>query len=137
MPIQACYSEIEGWIELHPKYMEGLKDLEGFSHIILLYHFHQIEKMQLLVHPYLDEDIHGIFATRAPVRPNPIGISIVELIEIKKTVLKIKGVDILNQTPLLDIKPFVPLFDHRKAQTGWLSKTGHQEKEIIYSDDRF
>ena len=137
MPIQACYSEVEGWIDLHPEYMEGLKDLEDFSHIILLYHFHQAEKMQLLVRPYLDTEIHGIFATRAPVRPNPIGISIVKLNEIKETNLKIKGVDMLNLTPLLDIKPFVPLFDHRQAYTGWLAKTGHEEKDIFYSDDRF
>ena len=117
--------------------MEGLKDLDDFSHIILLYHFHQAEDMQLLVSPFLDTELHGIFATRAPVRPNPIGISIVELNEIDENILKIKGVDMLDTTPLLDIKPFVPHFDHRKAHAGWLAKTSHEKVETFYSDSRF
>ena len=82
IPIQTCYSSTEGWIELFPRYIEGLADLDGFSHLILLYHFHKARDVQMEVIPFLDEKKRGIFSTRAPVRPNPIGISIVELISI-------------------------------------------------------
>ncbi|MHA1542327.1 MAG: tRNA (N6-threonylcarbamoyladenosine(37)-N6)-methyltransferase TrmO [Candidatus Hodarchaeales archaeon] len=139
IPIQTCYSSTEGWIELFPRYIEGLADLDGFSHLILLYHFHKARDVQMEVIPFLDEKKRGIFSTRAPVRPNPIGISIVELISIDPSlnVLKIKGVDMLDSTPLLDIKPYIPLFDQYEAKTGWITNSLHQKKEGKLSDDRF
>jgi len=121
-PIQAASAEeAEGTVEVFPEYSRGLKDLEGFSHIILVYHFHRSRKTSLEVTPYMDENTHGVFATRAPCRPNPVGISTVRLIKIRKNMLHISGVDILDGTPLLDIKPYVPEFDVREVQkTGWL-----------------
>ena len=124
IPIQSSVIlDVEGTVEIFPEYSEGLKDLNGFSHIILLYYFHQIKKKKLQVFPYMDENLHGIFATRAPVRPNPIGISITRLISIDENILFIKGIDVLNNTPLLDIKPYVPEFDMREmVRIGWLEK---------------
>jgi tRNA-Thr(GGU) m(6)t(6)A37 methyltransferase TsaA len=121
-PIQsAVATEIEGTVEIFPEYSEGLSDLEGFSHIILLYHFHLSEGYSLKVRPYLDNELRGVFATRAPARPNPIGMSIVRLVRIEKENLFIKDVDIIDGTPLLDIKPYVPAFDMReKEKIGWL-----------------
>lgn len=123
VPIQATASKgIAGTIEIYPQYVEGLKDLEGFSHIILLYHFHLIKSGSLLVKPFLDDHLHGVFATRTPARPNPIGISIVQLTGIQNTTLHIQDVDIIDGTPLIDIKPYVPKFDHRKTtKIGWFS----------------
>ena len=110
-------------VEIFPEYVEGLDDLEGFSHIILIYHFHLAKKTQLKVRPYMDAKVHGVFATRAPSRPNPIGISIVRLIKIEKNVLYVRDIDILDGTPLLDIKPYVPEFDIRTVdKIGWLEK---------------
>lgn len=139
VPIQACYSSAEGWIELFPQYIEDLADLDGFSHLILLYHFHKTREVQMKVIPFLDKKKRGIFSTRAPLRPNPIGISIVELVAINLTfcVLKIRGVDMLDSTPLLDIKPYVPLFDKRDAKTGWISLTLCDTQEERLSDGRF
>ncbi len=113
---------IKGTIELNPEYHQGLKDLEGFSHIILLYHFHRAEGYSLQVKPYMDKDTHGVFATRIPGRPNPIGLSVVRLLDIEGGTLHIQDVDILDGTPLLDIKPYVPAFDHRETdRIGWLT----------------
>ncbi len=127
-PIQsACAGDSEGTIEIFPEYSEGLADLEGFSHIILLYHFHLAKKgFSLKVKHCLDDQVRGVFATRAPARPNAIGMSVVRLIKIEGTKLTIRDVDILDGTPLLDIKPYVPEFDSRNAEKiGWLSgKTG-------------
>lgn len=136
-PIQPSYSSADGTIEIFPQYGEGLEDLDGFSHVILLYSFNQVKGFQLKVKPFLDTKERGVFSTRAPLRPNPIGISIVELISIdfNTNILKVKGVDILDSTPLIDIKPYIPLFDKRDAKTGWISK--HKPKEQIISDDRF
>lgn len=114
-PIQPKGSrDVQGTVEIFPKYSEGLKDLEKVSLIILIYHFHLSKKQSLKVKPFLDENIHGIFATRAPNRPNTIGISIVRLLNVEKNVLSIQDVDILDNTPLLDLKPYVPKFDRRK-----------------------
>jgi len=114
---------IEGWIEIFPEYTEGLKDLEGFSHIILIYHFHLCKKSNLIVKPYMDKRSHGVFSTRAPSRPNPIGISTVQLIKIEDNKIYICDVDIVDGTPLLDIKPYVPEFDRRETEKiGWLKK---------------
>ena len=123
MPIQPEGAKgVAGSVELNPEYAEGLKDLEGFSHILLIYHFHRSEGHSLLVKPFLDNEVHGLFATRAPRRPNPIGISVVRLVRIEGPILYIEDVDILDGTPLLDIKPFVPPFDCPEAERiGWLS----------------
>ncbi len=123
VPIQAAASKGSiGTLEIYPEYVEGLKDLEGFSHIILLYHFHLVTGGSLMVKPFLDDQLHGVFATRSPSRPNPIGMSIVQLAEIKNSTVHIQDVDILDGTPLLDIKPYVPKFDCRKTTNiGWFS----------------
>jgi len=123
-PIQPTGGEdIEGTIEVFPEYSEGLKDLDGFSHIILLFHCHLTKSVSLKVKPFLDDQLHGIFSTRSPGRPNPIGISVVRLEKIMGNILHIKDLDIVNGTPLLDIKPFVPEFDVKKAtKIGWLEK---------------
>ena len=105
------------------EFADGLRDLEGFSHIILLYVFHQSDKYTLLVTPFLDDKQHGLFTTRYPCRPNPIGISIVRLLSCQNNVLSIHGVDVLEGTPLLDIKPYVPDFDVRtEVKTGWYAE---------------
>jgi tRNA-Thr(GGU) m(6)t(6)A37 methyltransferase TsaA len=122
-PIQGCFSTAKGFIELFPACKEGLEDLEGFSHLFLLYHFHEAGTPKLRIRPFLDWQERGIFATRHPDRPNPIGLSIVELLSIEDTILQIRGVDILDGTPLLDIKPYVPHFDIRDpARCGWLDE---------------
>jgi tRNA-Thr(GGU) m(6)t(6)A37 methyltransferase TsaA len=123
-PIQpTAAKDIEGIIEIYPEYMEGLQDLDEFSHIILLYHCHFSDKMLLKVKPYMDDIQHGVFATRAPSRPNSIGLSIVSLIKIEKNLLYIKEIDIVDGTPLLDIKPYVQEFDYREnSKNGWLEK---------------
>ena len=103
------------------EYVEGLKDLEGFLHIILICHFHQSKPYSLLVKPYLDENLRGVFATRASSRPNPIGLSIVRLTKVEDNILHIQDVDIIDNTPVLDIKPYVPRFDQRETtKIGWL-----------------
>ncbi len=124
MPIQpAAAKNIEGKVELFNEYVEGLKSLDGFSHIILLYHFHLSKEPSLTVIPYMDETARGVFATRAPGRPNSIGISVVKLIKIEKNILYIKNVDIVDGTPLLDIKPHVPQFNPGdNCRIGWLEK---------------
>jgi tRNA-Thr(GGU) m(6)t(6)A37 methyltransferase TsaA len=123
-PIQPpAAQDIDGIISIYPEYMEGLKDIEGFSHIILLYHFHLVQESSLLVKPFLDMELHGVFATRSPSRPNPIGFSIVRLIKVEGNKLHIRDVDIVDGTPLLDIKPYVAEFDVRKTErTGWFEK---------------
>ena len=127
-PIQPTAAHnIEGTVEIFPEYSDGLKDIEGFSHIILIYHFHLAKKPSLKVSPYMDENWHGIFATRAPSRPNPIGISVVRLIKVEGNLLHIRDVDIVDGTPLLDVKPYVPAFDVRDAdRIGWLEEKIHK-----------
>ncbi len=122
MPIQAARSEAVGRVEVYPEYAPGLQHLGGFSHIILVYWFHCACDFSLTVRPFLDDQPHGLFATRYPARPNPIGLSVVELVTIDGRILHVQGVDVLDGTPLLDIKPFVPAFDHREgAHVGWLT----------------
>jgi tRNA-Thr(GGU) m(6)t(6)A37 methyltransferase TsaA len=112
---------VEGKVEVFPDYQEGLADLAGFSHIFLIYHFHLAKKTALNVKPFLDDQTHGVFATRAPTRPNPIGLSVVKLIRIDNGNLYIQDIDVVDKTPLLDIKPYVPDFDVRKVdKIGWL-----------------
>ncbi len=124
VPIQSAVAkEVVGSVEVSQEYVEGLKDVEGFSHLILVYHFHLAQQYSLLVTPFLDKRLHGVFSTRAPSRPNPVGVSIVRLTKIEKNLLHIQDVDIIDGTPLLDIKLFVPEFDQRKAERiGWLEK---------------
>ncbi len=122
-PVQPYRSAAEGQVSLLPEYEAGLEDLEAFSHIILLYFFHQAEPgYELRVKPYFDEEKHGLFATRYPRRPNPIGLSVVRLVRREGRVLYVEGIDVLDGTPLLDIKPYVPPFDcFPEATLGWLS----------------
>jgi tRNA-Thr(GGU) m(6)t(6)A37 methyltransferase TsaA len=120
VPIQASHSDILGSVEVYPAYVDGLLDLNGFSHVILIYAFHRSDHYDLQVVPFLDDRYHGLFATRYPARPNPIGLSVVELLAVHDNVLEIRGVDMLNDTPLLDIKPYVPEFDMRaNVRVGW------------------
>ena len=122
-PIQPTRSQAVGCVEVNPEFVAGLQGLEGFSHIILLYVFHQSEGYRLLVQPFLDDELHGLFATRHPCRPNPIGISIVRLLGCHDNILDIEGVDVLDGTPLLDIKPYVPDFDvSTGVTTGWYAQ---------------
>ncbi len=127
-PIQpAGAKNADGTAELFPEYVKGLKDLKDFSHIILIYHFHLFKGGSLKVRPYMDSKVRGVFATRAPSRPNPIGISVVRLVRIEGNILHIRDVDIVDGAPLLDIKPYVPEFDIREVdKTGWLEKNVHK-----------
>lgn len=138
MPIQpGAGIGIRGTVEIFPQYREGLQDLEGFSHIILLYQFHCSEGYKLKVIPFLDDKERGLFATRAPRRPNPIGLSVVRLIAIREAVLQIENIDMLDGTPLLDIKPYVQEFDAgEEIRIGWLES---RKKHIPdkRSDERF
>jgi len=121
-PIQPVFAEgAGGRVEVFDKYAEGLKDLDGFDRIWLIYWFDRVSQVNLTVKPFLDTVERGLFATRAPCRPNPIGMSSVRLLKIEKNVLHVADVDILDGTPLIDIKPYSPGFDHYPAErSGWL-----------------
>lgn len=120
-PIQSSRSTAEGWVEVFPEYAEGLEGVEGFSHLILLYVWHRApSEVRLKVKPFLADFETGLFATRYPCRPNPIGISVVRLLERQGNRLHIQGVDVLDGTPLVDIKPYVPEFDvFSPERIGW------------------
>lgn len=138
MPIQSSGAKgIKGKIILKKEFMPGLKDLDGFSHIILIYHFNRSSGFELLTTPFLDDKKRGVFATRAPNRPNQIGMSVVRLLSIKNRVVHIENVDIIDKTPLLDIKPYIPVFDiHKTEKTGWIeNKTDKLDQ--VKSDKRF
>ena len=121
MPVQASAAAgVPGRIELDARFAEGLRDIDGFSHLVLIYHLHRMTDQRLTVTPFLDVSPHGIFATRSPARPNPIGLSTVRLIGVAGAALEIEDVDMLDGTPLLDLKPYVPAFDDREnARIGW------------------
>jgi tRNA-Thr(GGU) m(6)t(6)A37 methyltransferase TsaA len=138
MPIQPSRAKaISGTVEVSPEFQEGLQDLEGFSHIILLYHLHKAAGYSLKVVPFLDTEPRGVFATRAPKRPNPIGLSVLRLNGIQGNTLSVSDLDILDETPVLDIKPFVPDFDTRsETRTGWL-ETAKKRRDSVLSDGRF
>lgn len=125
-PIQpAAAAGVKGTVELEPAYVDGLRDLDGFSHIVLVYHFHLSRPASLRVKPFMDDEAHGVFAMRGPSRPNSIGLSIVRLEAIEGNLLRIEDVDIVDGTPLLDIKPYVPQFDvpsRGDVRIGWLAK---------------
>ena len=131
---------IRGWVEVFPEYEAGLLDLDGFSHIVLIYHFHLSSRAGLTVRPYMDDRERGVFATRAPARPNPIGISVVRLLGVEGRILRVADVDILDGTPLLDIKPYVPQFGDApldpKIRIGWLGNRVRGLKEAR-DDGRF
>jgi len=119
-PIQPIRSTTAGWIEIFPQFIAGLQDIEAFSHLYLIYHLHQQQEVRLLVTPFLDDQEHGVFATRHPARPNHIGMSLVRLTGRSENRLEIYGVDVFDGTPLLDIKPFVTDFDLREnVRMGW------------------
>ena len=124
IPMQGKFKDdVEAWIELKDKYVRGLKDLGGFSHAILLYYFHKSNKENIEGKPFLEDDKHGIFAIRSPHRPNHMGLSIVKIKRIQENKVYFTQVDMIDGTPLLDIKPYVKYFDNREnAISGWLDK---------------
>ena len=138
MPIQPIAAAgIRGTIDLDPGFAAGLLGLDGFSHLILLYHLHQVRAPRLTVTPFLDDRPHGIFATRSPARPNPVGLSTVRLVRVVGSTIEIEDVDMLDGTPLLDIKPYIPAFDDRPgARVGWF--TGRLDRlPEVRADGRF
>jgi len=119
-PIQPSRSKAIGRVELYPQFADGLQDIEGLSHLILIYVFHRASEYSLLVTPFLDDQLRGLFATRYPCRPNPIGLSIVRFISRDVNEFEVEGIDVLDGTPLLDIKPYMPEFDIRhNVSAGW------------------
>lgn len=127
-PIQAARSQAIGLVELYSEFADGLIDIDNLSHIHLLYVFHKSSGYTLLVQPFLDDQEHGLFATRYPYRPNPVGLSTVRLLFRQGNMLTVEGVDVLNGTPLLDIKPYVPDFDVRTndVRVGWYETRSKQ-----------
>jgi len=141
MPVQPKGAKEEyAIIEFEKEYEEGLKDLDGFSHVYLIYHFHKVKEAKLSVIPFNDKTntARGVFSTRTPMHPNGLGLSVVELVKVEGNVVTIKGVDILDGTPLLDIKPYIENFDKVEGETrsGWM-KASHEEVSKKKSDDRF
>jgi tRNA-Thr(GGU) m(6)t(6)A37 methyltransferase TsaA len=138
MPIQPRGArEVEGEVIVEDRYSAGLKDLAEFSHIYLLYYFHQAARTELLVVPFLDTQRHGVFSTRSPLRPSHLGLSVVELLEVRGNRLRVRGLDVLDGTPLIDIKPYLPPFDcHPEATSGWM-RSSREEIAQKRSDDRY
>lgn len=128
-PIQPKGDEqqTEAQIEILPQYIEGLLHLEGFSHIYVLFHLHLAQSKGLHVVPFLDTEAHGVFATRSPERPNGIGLSVVELLRVEANILHIRNIDLLDGSPILDIKPYIPQFDvHNTTKNGWFENQIHK-----------
>lgn len=141
MPIQPKGAgETLAVIEFKEQYREGLYDLDGFSHVYLIYHFHKVQAAQLSVIPFNDHTNtqRGVFSTRTPMHPNSIGLSVVELVKVEENIVTIRGVDILDGTPLLDIKPYIENFDKVEGETrsGWM-QASLEEVSNKRSDDRF
>jgi tRNA (adenine37-N6)-methyltransferase len=138
MPVQpVSEASADGFVDVDLEFQEGLRDLASFSHIILIYHFHKAHACALTVTPFLDTSPRGLFSTRAPSRPNPIGLSIVRLRGIEANRLTVTQLDIVDETPLLDIKPYVPEFDsHPDAHGGWFERSRGTARRIL-SDKRF
>ena len=138
IPIQTVAGKgVPGYIELDPTLTDGLLDIHEFSHLILLYHLHLVGPAKLVVTPFLDTQQHGIFATRGPKRPNALGLSTVRLVRVESNILHIQDVDMLDGTPLLDIKPYVPQFDDRtEAEIGWFKEKVERVHEVK-ADDRY
>lgn len=128
VPIQASFSQAIGQVEIFPDFAAGLQDIDAFSHLHLLYAFHCSHDYALLVKPFLDDQPRGLFSTRHPCRPNPLGLSVVRLLQRTGNLLDVQGVDMFDGTPLLDIKPYVPDFDLREnVQTGWYATRSIQK----------
>jgi len=129
IPIQPVFADdSKGYLKISPKFVDGLRDLDGFSHIYLFFHLHKVQKVKLLVKPYLEDTERGVFSTRAPSRPNPLGFSLVKLDKIIGNIVHVSQIDILDSTPLIDIKPFIPRFDYRDNTTqGWISEVDEEE----------
>jgi tRNA-Thr(GGU) m(6)t(6)A37 methyltransferase TsaA len=138
MPIQPVGAiGVIGRLTVFPEFQEGLRDLDGFSHVILLYHLHKIEGHCLTVRPFLGDSDHGIFATRSPRRPNPIGLSVLKVRLVTDAYVELENVDILDETPVLDIKPYVPDFDVWDAdRCGWFAGVSGNAV-CVRSDSRF
>ena len=141
MPVQPKGAKEEyATIEFEEEYEEGLKDLDGFSHVYLIYHFHKVKEPKLSVVPFNDKTNtpRGVFSTRTPMHPNSMGLSVVELVKVEGNIVTIKGVDILDGTPLLDIKPYIENFDKVEGEirSGWM-KASLDEVSRKKSDDRF
>jgi tRNA (adenine37-N6)-methyltransferase len=138
MPLQSVGApDVRGQIEIDPSFVPGLADLEEFSHLHVIAHLHRAAPGGLTVVPFLDDRRHGIFATRSPRHPNPIGLSVVRLLAIRGATLEIAGVDLLDGTPVLDLKPYVPVFDAIEAErTGWLERAAHRVRDVR-ADARF
>lgn len=141
MPVQPGGArEIHASIEIRDEYVEGLKDLDGFSHLYLIYYFHKIKEPKLSVVPFNDRTHtpRGVFSTRTPMHPNSIGLSVVELVGVEENIVTIRGVDILDGTPLLDIKPYIENFDRveGESRSGWMKATPHEVGKCR-SDERF
>ena len=138
MPIQPSAARgVKGRVEIYKKYLPALSDLDRFSHIYLLYHFHLTQSVQLKVIPFLDDQERGLFATRAPKRPNPIGLSVVKLIRVEEHILHIENIDVIDGTPLLDIKPYVREMEAvEDLRIGWLEKHTSRINSQL-SDKRF
>ena len=141
MPVQPCGAkEIYAQIEFKDEFADGLQDLDGFSHVYLIYYFHKVDSHKLKVIPFNDKTStnRGVFSTRTPMHPNNIGLSVVKLISVEKNIVTIQGIDILNNTPLLDIKPYIENFDKidGEVKNGWMVSS-HKEVSIVRSDDRF
>ncbi len=136
VPIQATFGKShEGRIIIKEEFKDGLKDLNEISHVFLIYHFNQHKDYQMIVKPYMDETPRGLFSTRAPKRPNGIGLSLVEILKIEDNIIYFKGVDMLNETPLLDIKPFIHDIDFAEnSKSGWYEKVKDKPR---LSDNRF
>jgi tRNA-Thr(GGU) m(6)t(6)A37 methyltransferase TsaA len=137
MPIQTVAAPgVAATIDLDPRYAAGLRDIEGFSHLLVISHLHLMQGYALEVTPFMDTQTHGVFATRAPRRPNPIGLSIVRLMRVAGATLHIEEVDLVDGTPVLDIKPYVPQLDDRVTErTGWFAANVHKVYEVR-ADDR-
>ncbi len=127
MPIQSARSNFSGEVEVYPEFTAGLEGLREFSHIYLLYGFHRAnQEVSMIVQPFLDDRNHGLFATRYPVRPNPIGLSIVRVTNVQENLIFFNGADMLDGTPLFDIKPYIPEFDvFQVEKAGWYQQRKH------------
>ena len=138
MPIQPSRAQgAEGHLELEPEFWPGLKDLDGFSHLLLASHLHRTGAAQLQVVPFLDTQARGIFATRAPARPNPIAISLLRILGIEPGRVRVADLDLLDGTPILDIKPYVPEFDARlDVRIGWYADAARKDQQVV-ADGRF
>ena len=137
MPIQTvAATDVAATVELDPRYAAGLRDIDGFSYLLLITHLHLMQGFALEVTPFMDTQPHGVFATRSPRRPNPIGLSMVRLVRVEGATLHIAEVDLVDGTPVLDIKPYVPQLDDRAAEhTGWFAENVHKVHQVR-ADDR-